>query len=195
MQPSTDHRTAHRTTAELEAALHDLRAAPADGGRVELVVRRPTPGERDVLDEGALDVREGLVGDGWAVRGSGRTPDGSAHPDMQLNVINARLSALVAIDPARRALAGDQLHVDLDLSEANLPPGTQLALGSAVIEVTDQPHTGCAKFVERFGNDAMRFVNSPTGRQLRLRGLNAKVVVAGTVRPGDEIWKVESGTS
>lgn len=184
----------HRTTDELTAALDDLRAAPADGGRVELVVRRPTPGEREVLDEGTLDLADGLVGDGWSARGSRRTPDGAAHPDMQLNVINARLSSLVAVEPERRALAGDQLHVDLDLSEDNLPPGTRLALGSAVIEVTDQPHTGCAKFVERFGRDAMRFVNSPAGRQLRLRGLNAKVVVAGTVRSGDTIWKVEGST-
>ena len=181
---------AHLTTADLESALDELRASPTDGGRVELVVRRPRVGEREVLDEGTLDVREGLVGDSWATRGSGRTDDGSAHPDMQLNVINARLSSLVAVDPDRRALAGDQLHVDLDLSEDNLPPGTRLALGSAVIEVTAQPHTGCAKFVERFGSDAMRFVNSEVGRQLRLRGLNAKVVVSGTVRPGDEIRKV-----
>jgi hypothetical protein len=182
--------TPHLTTDELTAALDHLRGAPAEVGLVELVVRRPSPGEREVLDEGALDLVDGLVGDGWKTRGSGRTDDGSAHPDMQLNVINARVSSLVAIDPERRALAGDQLHIDLDLSEANLPPGTRLALGSAVIEVTDQPHTGCVKFVERFGRDAMRFVNSEVGRQLRLRGLNAKVVVAGTVRPGDEIRKV-----
>ena len=180
---------AHRTltTAELEAALDDLRAAPADRGRVELVVRRPEEGEREVLAEGTLDLVEGLVGDNWSSRGSRLTPDGSAHPGMQLNVINARVSALVAVDPDRRPLAGDQLHVDLDLSEANLPPGTRLALGSAVIEVTPEPHRGCAKFVERFGRDAMRFVNSPIGSELRLRGLNAKVVKPGTVRPGDEI--------
>jgi hypothetical protein len=183
----------HLTTADLESALDDLRAAPADGGRVELIVRRPSHGEREILDEGTLDVTDGLVGDNWASRGSTRTPDGAAHPEMQLNVINARLSALVAVDPDRRALAGDQLHVDLDLSEENLPPGTRLALGSAVIEVTAQPHTGCAQFVQRFGKDAMRFVNSPLGRQLRLRGLNAKVVVSGTVRPGDEIRKVPTG--
>jgi hypothetical protein len=186
--------TAHLSTDELMAALDDLRAAPAEEGRVELVVRRPSVDERGVLEEGVLDVVEGLVGDTWGSRGSGRTPDGAAHPDMQLNVINARLSRLVAVDPGRRPLAGDQLHVNLDLSEDNLPPGTRLALGSAVIEVTDQPHTGCAKFVARFGRDAMRFVNSPVGRQLRLRGLNAKVVASGTVRPGDRIWKVESGT-
>ncbi len=181
---------AHRTTNDLDAALADIRRAPADVGRVDMVVRRPASGEREVLSEGALDLVEGLVGDNWRSRGSRQTDDGSAHPDMQLNVINARLSRFVAVDPERRALAGDQLHLDLDLSEANLPPRTRLALGSAVIEVTAQPHTGCAKFVERFGRDAMRFVNSPVGRELRLRGLNAKVVVAGTVRPGDEVRKV-----
>jgi len=181
---------AHRTTAELEAAIDHIRAAPADLGRVDLVVRRPAPGEREVLDAGELHPEHGLVGDGWADRGSRRTDDGSAHPDMQLNVINARLSRSVAVDAGRRALAGDQLHLDLDLSAANLPPGTRLALGGAVIEVTAIPHTGCAKFVQRFGAEAMRFVNSPLGRDLRLRGLNAKVVHAGTVRPGDEVRKV-----
>jgi hypothetical protein len=180
----------HRTTEDLEAALDHIRAAPADMGRVDLVVRRPAEGEREVLVAGELDPNHGLMGDNWAQRGSRRTDDGSAHPDMQLNVINARLATYVAVDPERRALAGDQLHLDLDLSVANLPPGTQLALGTAVIEVTEIPHTGCAKFVERFGRDAMRFVNSPQGRELRLRGLNAKVVVAGVVRPGDEVRKV-----
>jgi hypothetical protein len=180
----------HRTTEDLEAALDHIRAAPADLGHVDLVVRRPAEGEREVLAAGELHPAHGLVGDNWAQRGSSRTDDGSSHPDMQLNVINARLSTYVAVDPERRALAGDQLHLDLDLSLANLPPGTRLALGTAVIEVTEIPHTGCAKFVERFGRDAMRFVNSPRGRELRLRGLNAKVVVAGVVRPGDEVRKV-----
>lgn len=174
----------HLTTAELEAGLDEVRRSPADAGVVELVVARPEVGGRDVLEEGALDHEKGLVGDNWGARHD--MPD----PDKQLNVINARLSRLVAIDPERRPLAGDQLHVDLDLSIENLPPGTRLALGSAVIEVTEPPHTGCAKFVERFGRDAMRFVNSPLGRELRLRGMCARVVVAGTVRPGDPIRKV-----
>ncbi|HET6772768.1 MAG TPA: MOSC domain-containing protein [Acidimicrobiales bacterium] len=182
----------HRTTAELEAALADVRQAPADDGTVDLIVRRPATGEREVLDEGVLDLAEGLVGDNWRERGSRHTPDGAAEPDRQLNVINARLSRLVAVDPERRALAGDQLHLDLDLSIANLPPGTRLALGSAVIEVTEPPHLGCAKFVERFGREAMRFVNSPTGRELRLRGMNARVVTAGTVRPGDTVTKLRA---
>jgi hypothetical protein len=180
----------HLTTPGLEDGLDHIRSSPTDVGRVELIVRRPAVDEREVLDEGVLDLAEGLVGDTWRTRGSSRTPDGSAHPEMQLNVINARLSSLVAVDPDRRALAGDQLHLDLDLSEANLPPGTRLALGSAVIEVTGIPHRGCAKFRARFGADALRFVNSPTGRALRLRGLNAKVVVAGGVRPGDDVRKL-----
>ena len=180
----------HRTTPELEAGLGHVRQSPADGGRLELVVRRPAVGEREELAAGELDLADGLLGDTWSTRPSRLTADGGPHPECQLNVMNSRMAALVAVDPARRSLAGDQLYVDLDLSQENLPPGTRLAIGSAVIEVTAQPHTGCAKFVARFGIDAMRFVNSPTGRALRLRGLNARVVQAGTVRPGDVVRKV-----
>ena len=183
-------RDMHLTVSRLEEGLDHVRRSPTDVGRVELIVRRPAVDEREVLEEGILDLAAGLVGDSWRIRGSSRTADGSAHPDMQLNVINARLSSLVAVDPDRRVLAGDQLHLDLDLSHDNLPAGTRLALGSAVIEVTEIPHAGCAKFRDRFGADALRFVNSPTGRELRLRGLNAKVVVAGTVREGDEVRKL-----
>jgi hypothetical protein len=180
----------HLTVSRLEEGLDHVRSSPTDVGRVELIVRRPAVDAREVLDEGILDLADGLVGDSWRTRGSSRMADGSAHPDMQLNVINARLSSLVAVDPDRRALAGDQLHLDLDLSHANLPAGTRLALGSAVIEVTEIPHAGCAKFRDRFGADALRFVNSPTGRELRLRGLNARVVVAGTVCQGDAVRKL-----
>jgi hypothetical protein len=182
----------HLTVSRLEEGLDHVRQSPTDVGRVALIVRRPAVDEREVLDEGILDLADGLVGDSWRTRGSSRMADGSAHPDMQLNVINARLSSLVAVDPDRRALAGDQLHLDLDLSHDNLPAGTRLALGSAVIEVTEIPHSGCAKFRDRFGADALRFVNSPTGRELRLRGLNARVVVAGTVRQGDDVRKLRS---
>jgi len=180
----------HLTPEQLEAGIGHIRQSPADEGRVELIVRRPAVDEREVLEEGELDVDVGLVGDTWNVRGSNRTDDGSSHPDMQLNVMNARCVALIAQDPERRALAGDQLYLDLDLSGANLPPGTRLELGSAVVEITDQPHTGCAKFSERFGVDALRFVNSEVGKELHLRGVNAKVVRSGTVRPGDPVKKV-----
>ena len=180
----------HATIATLEAGVEDVRRSPADVGVVELIVRRPAVEEREVLDEATLDTAEGLVGDTWKVRGSRRTPDGSAHPDMQLNVMNARAARLVAGDDDRRQLAGDQLYLDLDISVTNLPPGTRLALGSAVIEVTPEPHTGCAKFAKRFGKEAVKFVNSDVGKELRLRGMNAKVVVSGTVRAGDEVRKL-----
>jgi hypothetical protein len=180
----------HLTLAELHAGLDHIARSPADGGRVELIVRRPEPGEREVLAEGTLHLDHGLVGDGWRVRGSTRTDDGTSHPDMQLNLMNARVAALVAVDADRRPLAGDQLYLDLDLSERNLPAGTRLALGSAVIEVTDQPHRGCGKFSARFGLAALRFVNTDEALGLRLRGANAKVVVGGTVRVGDAVAKV-----
>lgn len=180
----------HLTTAQLEAGVDHIRQSPKDAGTLEMIVRRPRIDAREVLDEGELDPELGLAGDTWRERGSTRTADGSAHPDMQLNVINARLLDLVAQDKARWPLAGDQLVVDFDLSEANIPPGTQLAIGAAIIEVTAQPHTGCQKFVARFGRDAMLFVNSPLGRQLHLRGINARVVQPGTIRPGDNVRKL-----
>ena len=180
----------HLSMAELEAGVAHFRQSPKDEGTLELVVRRPQSGAREVLGEGQLDLGEGLVGDSWRTRGSSRTADGSAHPEMQLNLMNSRVIAHVAQDHDRWQLAGDQLFVDLDLSKANLPAGTQLAIGTAVIEVTAEPHTGCAKFVERFGADAMKFVNSPVGKELCLRGINAKVVQPGVVRPGDRIKKL-----
>jgi hypothetical protein len=175
---------------ELEAGLDAIRQSPKNEGVLELIVRRPRLGEREVLQEGTLDVADGLVGDTWSTRGSSRSKDGLAHPDMQLNVMNSRVIALVAQERERWHLAGDQLFVDLDLSGENLPPGTRLALGSAVIEVTPQPHTGCQKFVSRFGMDAMKFVNSPMGRQLNLRGINAKVVLPGVIRVRDAAKKL-----
>ena len=177
------------TREELEAGLAVIRAAPQDDGVLQLIVRRPTVGAREVLDEGLLDELHGLVGDNWEGRGSSRTADGSAHPDMQLNIMSSRVIAVIAKDKTRWPLAGDQLFVDLDLSEANLPPGTRLAVGSAVIEVTDIPHTGCGKFHQRFGHEATKFVNSAEGRALHLRGLNARVVRSGSVRVGDIVRK------
>lgn len=190
--PSGDTGPGHRTPEELEAFLPIVLATPKDAGTLELVVRRPTEGRREVLEEGELDTTVGLVGDSWSERGSSRTPDGRPHPDTQLNVMSAPMVAFLARDPDRRALAGDQLYLDLDLSRDNLPVGTRLVIGDpsvrgAVIEVTEPPHTGCAKFVERFGAEAMRFVNGREGRALRLRGLNARVVVPGRVRPGDAV--------
>ncbi|MEZ4869760.1 MAG: hypothetical protein R3C14_51015 [Caldilineaceae bacterium] len=178
------------STAELEAGLDHFRQAPKEEGRLELLVRRPQIGEREVLTEGQLDVDEGLVGDNWRARGSRMTEDGSAHPEMQLNLMNSRVIDLIAQDRDRWQLAGDQLFVDMDLSKANLPAGTQVAMGTAVIEVTPVPHTGCAKFVERFGADAMKFISSPVGKELCLRGINAKVVQAGTIRSGDRVRKL-----
>jgi hypothetical protein len=180
-----DSPVTHLTMEELEAGLEEIRRAPKDVGVLELIVRRPRKGEREVLQEGELDLREGLVGDTWKDRRSSRSADGLAHPDMQINVMSSRVAALVSQDRARWQLAGDQLFVDMDLSADNMPPGTQLAIGSAVIEVTSEPHTGCGQFVERFGLDAMKFVNSPLGRQLQLRGVNARVVQPGVIRVGD----------
>lgn len=179
----------HLTTTELEGAFANMEPSPVDDGTLELIIRRPAIGRREVLETGELDLAVGLVGDTWNIRTSTRTPDGSPHPDMQINVMNSRVIAMIAGEKTRWGLAGDQLYVDFDISAENVPPGTQLAIGSAIIEVTAQPHTGCIKFVQRFGVDAMKFVNSPLGRRLHLRGINARVVVPGRIQTGDRITK------
>jgi hypothetical protein len=179
------------TLEQLMAALDHIRQSPKNQGRLEMIVRRPAIGTREVIEEGELDPVEGLVGDSWSRRGSSRSTDKTKpHPEMQLNLMNTRTLAVVAGDRHRWPLAGDQLLVDIDLSGDNLPPGTQLAVGEAIIEVTPIPHTGCGKFIQRFGVDAAKFVNSIVGRQLNLRGINARVVRAGRIRAGDAVIKL-----
>jgi len=174
------------TDTQLLAGLADVRDAPATRGTLELIVARPSEGQREVLDEGQLDLTVGLVGDSWSERDG---PRGARRPDpeRQLTLINARFSRLIGGDDAGAALAGDQLHVDFDLSEQNIPAGTRVRVGEAVVEITAPPHTGCQKFSSRFGVVALQFVNSPTGRALQLRGVNARVIIPGTIRVGDAV--------
>lgn len=175
---------------ELEAALDHLRAAPKDDGVLQLIVCRPDVEQRRVLDEAELDPLKGLIGDNWNIRPSSKTLDGSPHPEMQINIMNSRVTALVAQDKDRWQLAGDQLYIDMDLSKENLPAGARIQVGSAVLEVSPLPHTGCHKFVSRFGVEAMKFVNSTVGKELCLRGINAKVVQGGVVKVGQVAKKI-----
>jgi MOSC domain-containing protein YiiM len=178
------------TTAQLEARIDEVVAAPSDVGRVELVVARPATGERLVLESAELRPGVGLVGDNYLARGSSKPGGGPADPLAELNVMSARaLDAVSGDDRERWPLAGDQLIVDFDLSERNCPAGTRLAVGTAVIEVTTKPHNGCAKFSDRYGIDAARWINSR--KDLRLRGICAVVVEVGTVTPGDTISLIE----
>ena len=180
----------HLTADELENGVDHILASLSDAGELRLIVSRPEVDRRETPTEGRLDTEQGLVGDNWLNRGSGSTPDGSADPDMQINIMNARVIAVVAQEPERWSLAGDQLYLDLDLSDDNLPPGTQLSLGEAIIEVTELPHTGCKKFAARFGTDATVFVNSGRGKALNFRGINAKVIQSGDIKVGDVARKI-----
>jgi hypothetical protein len=187
------HLTAmHRTQEQLEAGLAAILESPRDRGTVELIACRPAVGERVVLDAVTLDVDAGVVGDSWSARPSKLMPDRRPHPDAQVTLMNARVIALLAGDREHWAIAGDQLYVDLDLSPANLPAGTRLAVGDTVLEVTALPHTGCAKFTARFGSEATRWINAPGGRALNLRGINTRIVTPGQVRRGDAIRKLAS---
>ena len=168
---------------DLDEGLEHIRRSPADAGTLDLIVRRPSVGTREIVEVAELDVVVGLVGDSWATRER-------VDPEAQLNVMNARMAALLAPDEHGRALAGDQLYLDLDLTVANLPAGTRLRIGDAVIEITAKPHTGCKKFAARFGAELTRFVNTAEGKRLRLRGVCAKVVRSGTIRRGDAVTKL-----
>ena len=177
----------HVTAEELEAGLDYIRRSPKDAGILELIVRRPDIDRREVLDEGTVDPVVGLVGDSWTKRASSRTHDGSPHPDRQITIMNSRAADVIASGVHRWPLAGDQLFVDLDLGIDNLPPGTELHIGDAVLVVTDPPHTGCSKFAARFGTEALKFVNSTEGRRLNLRGIHAKVIRPGLIIKGDTV--------
>ena len=174
----------HLTTAEIEAGIPFVLDSPRDEGILQLIVRRPAVDQREVISEGELDVREGLIGDNWLARGSSRTRDGLGHPEMQINVMNYRFAELVAGSAERVRLAGDQLFVDLDLSRHNLPPGAQLSIGSAIIEITPIPHLGCKKFA-----------NSEFGWLHSLRGLNAKVVQGGRISVNDAVVVLSRGSA
>lgn len=173
----------HTPMETLTAGLDEVRRSPATTGVLELIVRRPRTDVREVVESAELDEAEGLVGDGWKTRGA-------AEIERQLTLANARLMALVAGDKQNWPPAGDQLYVDFDLSQDNAPPGTRLAIGDAVIEVTETPHTGCKKYASRYGLDALEFISTPVGKGLRLRGMYAKVVRSGTIRAGDAVRKL-----
>jgi hypothetical protein len=181
----------HLTLADMEAGLDDIRRSPGDTGVLRMIVRRPRDSEREVLSQGELDVLAGLVGDNWSKTGAAMPADEAPNPDMQITIMNARVIALLAQRQERWPLAGDQLFIDLDLSVDNLLPGTRLQVGEdALLEVTVVPHTGCKQFAERYGTDATKFVNSPEGKRLHLRGINARVVRPGIIRTGDVVRKL-----
>ena len=179
------------TFAELDKGLDNVRQSPKDEGTVKMIVRRPEDDGREILEIAELDPKYGLIGDNWKSRGSKHTPDGLANLNAQITIMNSRLIELLAQGKERWPLAGDQLYIDMDLSDENLPPGTRLKIGTAVVTVSSEPHTGCKKFAMRYGTDAMKFVNSKVGKRLHLRGINARVIEAGIVRVRDLVRKVK----
>ena len=180
----------HRDSKTLNDQMSQIMAAPKDGGVVDLIVARPESDERQILETAELDVDDGLIGDNWKARGNRHTPDGRANKETQLTLMNSRVANAITDTKSEWALAGDQIYIDMDLSVQNLPAGTHLRVGTATIRISEQPHTGCKKFVERFGADALRFVNTGPGAEARFRGLNAQIIESGTVRHGDKVIRI-----
>ena len=180
----------HLSTPDLEAGLEQIRNSPKNQSVLDMIVSRPEEDAREIMELADLDVVVGLVGDTWQDRPSARSGDGKAHPDMQITLMNSRVADLVAQSKERWPLSGDQLFADMDLSKTNVPPGTRISVGKAVLEATDQPHTGCKKFASRFGVDALKFISSSTTEALQLRGINLKVIEGGEIKPGDIVKKL-----
>ena len=180
----------HLSAPDLEAGLDHIINSPKNQSVLDMIVSRPEEDAREVMELADLDVNVGLVGDTWQDRPSARSGDGKAHPDMQITIMNSRVANLVAQDKERWPLSGDQLFADIDLSADNMPPGTRISVGAAILVATDQPHTGCKKFAARFGADALKFISSPVGKELQLRGINCKVVQNGEIKPGDSVKKL-----
>lgn len=181
-----------KTREELDSSIEHVRASPGDTGSVELIVCRPLEGQRAVLPKAEVNTEDGLVGDSWKARGY---KNGPANLEMQINIMNSRATAALEDDRKRWPLAGDQFYVDFDLSKKNLPAGSRIQVGTAILEVTPEPHLGCKKFAEHFGKDAVMWVNSDEGKALNLRGINAKVIKAGEVNTGDSIRKLEEAAA
>lgn len=175
---------------QLESSLEFVLQSPKDNGVLEMIVRRPNIDQREVISVSNITTETGLDGDNWKTRGSTKTPDGSANPETQITLMNTRMIQQIAGDKENWQLAGDQLFVDLDLSTENLPPLSLLQVGSVILEISATPHTGCKKFSERFGLDALKFISTPEGKSLRLRGVNAKVIQSGQIQVGDTIRKI-----
>ncbi len=182
--------TRHLSLEDLQTGLNELGESPLNNGTLEMIVCRPSSGERHILEQAELSLIDGLIGDNWRMRGSKSTPDGSADLSAQITIMNSRVIQSITQDRSLWSLAGDQLFIDLDFGRENLPTGQRLAISTAILEVSEVPHNGCAKFTERFGSGATHFVNSPEGRQSQRRGINMRVVQAGTIRAGDKVSKI-----
>lgn len=180
----------HLSKAELAAGLPGVLESPKDNGAIEQIIVRPAANERRPVNSVAISLAGGLEGDHWAQGCWKSNESGEPHPDVQICMMNSRCIDLIAGDKSNWAPAGDNLFIDMDLTPDNLPPGTHISMGTAVLEITDTPHKGCAKFIERYGRDACVFVNVGDGDRYKLRGIYGRVVQDGVISVGDKVSKM-----
>src|SRR5688572_8480293 len=180
----------HLSPEEVEEGVQNIKQAPKDSGSLQMIVRRPAVDGREMVTKAKLDTSLGLEGDNWKDRGSSHTSDNSADPEAQITLMNSRVIDLLTNEKELWQLAGDQLFVEIDLSVDNLPPLSKIQIGSAILEISAKPHTGCKKFSGRFGIEALEFISTPLGKSLRMRGVNAKVIQSGEIQVGNTVKKL-----
>lgn len=186
---------AHRTMADLKAALPHILAAPKDGGDLRMIVVRPASGQRETPATARLTGAGGVEGDHWS-KGCWRTTEaGDPHPDVQICMMSSRTIEAIAGDPENWAPAGDNLFLDLDLTPDNLATGDRLEIGTTLLEITAEPHHGCQSFIDRYGRDACLFVNLGDGKRYALRGRYARVLRDGDITVGDTVTVIRAETT
>ena len=181
----------HPSLDILEAGLEHIRNSPTDNGLLHMIVVRPEKKQRSTPEHCLLSSKGGAEGDHWAKGCWKSLPDGSPDPDVQITIMNSRCLELISSSPSQWPLAGDNLIADLDLGVHNLKPGQKLSVGTTILEITAVPHTGCDNFKVRFGLDSLKFVSTKAGKELRLRGIYARIIQDGEIRIGDRLKKVD----
>jgi len=189
---TTEQTGAHVSAQDLIEAVPHIMAAPKDGAAIEMLCFRPGYGQRNFVDKLVVTRGRGMPGERWETAPWLRKDDGTGHPGIQISILQKRVLDLVWRDRSSVIHPGDSFIVDMELSEANLPVGQLLRVGTAVLQVSDVFNDGCVKWKVRYGEAAKDWIVAPGHRELRLRGVLCSIVKDGEMKAGDQLTKIDA---